>query len=117
MQKKRLILSIKVLKCMSTCFVVFKKVNGNYLERTGFIMKTTGIVRKMDELGRIVLPIELRRTLDIAEKDSIEIYVELDKIILKKHQPTCVFCGSSTGIVSYKDKNVCGECIDLLKSI
>ena len=58
-------------------------------------MKSTGIVRKVDELGRIVLPIELRRTLDIAEKDSIEIYVDGSSIILKKYEPTCVFCGDA----------------------
>ena len=57
-------------------------------------MKSTGIVRKVDELGRIVLPIEMRRTLDIGERDSLEIYVEGDGIILKKHQNACVFCGT-----------------------
>lgn len=55
-------------------------------------MKSTGIVRKVDELGRIVLPIELRRTLDIAEKDSLEIYVDGASIVLKKYQPACIFC-------------------------
>ena len=57
-------------------------------------MKSTGIVRKVDELGRIVLPIELRRTLDIDVKDALEIYVEGSQIILKKYEPACVFCGS-----------------------
>ena len=70
-------------------------------------MKSTGIVRKVDELGRIVLPIELRRTLDIAEKDSIEIYVDGSSIILKKYEPTCVFCGDAKNITVYKGKNVC----------
>lgn len=74
-------------------------------------MKSTGIVRKVDELGRIVLPIELRRTLDIAERDPLEIYIEgNDTIILKKYQPTCVFCGDSKGIKVYKGKNVCEDC-------
>ena len=58
-------------------------------------MKSTGIVRKVDELGRIVLPIELRRTLDIAEKDALEIYVEGESIVLRKYQAACVFCGRS----------------------
>ena len=58
-------------------------------------MKSTGIVRKVDELGRIVLPIELRRTLDIAEKDALEIYVDGNSVVLKKYQPACVFCGDS----------------------
>lgn len=73
-------------------------------------MKSTGIVRKVDELGRIVLPIELRRTLDIAEKDSLEIYVDNDSIILRKYQPACVFCDNARDVVVYKGKNVCKEC-------
>ena len=80
-------------------------------------MKTTGIVRQMDSLGRIVLPIELRRTLDIAQKDSLEIFVEGDQIILKKYEPTCVFCGNSRDIVSFKGKNVCPDCLKELKGI
>ena len=56
-------------------------------------MKSTGIVRQMDHLGRVVLPIELRRTLDIHEKDALEIYVDEDSIILKKYEPACIFCG------------------------
>ena len=78
-------------------------------------MKSTGIVRKVDELGRIVLPIELRRTLDIAEKDSLEIYVDDDRIVLKKYEPTCVFCGSSKDVISFKGKNICPVCLDDLK--
>lgn len=74
-------------------------------------MKSTGIVRKVDELGRIVLPIELRRVLDIAERDELEIYMENDRIILQKYEPSCVFCSSSQGLVSYKGKNVCQVCI------
>lgn len=78
-------------------------------------MKSTGIVRKVDELGRIVLPIELRRTLDIAEKDSLEIYVDDDTIILRKYQPACVFCDNARDVVVYKGKNVCKDCIESLK--
>ena len=80
-------------------------------------MKTTGIVRQMDSLGRIVLPIELRRTLDIAQKDSLEIYVEGNRIILKKYEPTCIFCENSKDIVSFKGKNVCPDCLKELKGI
>ena len=80
-------------------------------------MKSTGIVRKVDELGRIVLPIELRRTLGIGEKDSLEIYVDEDQIILKKYQPTCIFCDNARNIVSYMGKMVCPDCIrELTKS-
>ena len=75
-------------------------------------MKSTGIVRKVDELGRIVLPIELRRTLDIAERDELEIYLDDDKVILKKYEPSCIFCGSSCGLVTYHGRNVCMECIE-----
>ena len=74
-------------------------------------MKSTGIVRKVDELGRIVLPIELRRTLDIAERDELEIYMANDHIILRKYEPTCVFCVSSLGLVAYHEKNICQDCL------
>jgi len=80
-------------------------------------MKSTGIVRKVDELGRIVLPIELRRTLDIAERDELEIYLDDDKVILKKYEPSCIFCGSSCGLVSYHGRNVCLECIENMSNI
>ena len=74
-------------------------------------MKSTGIVRKVDELGRIVLPIELRRTLDIAEKDALEIYVDGNNVILKKYEPSCVFCGDGKGTVSFCSKNICAACL------
>ena len=80
-------------------------------------MKSTGIVRKVDELGRIVLPIELRRTLDIAERDELEIYLDDDKVILKKYEPSCIFCGSSCGLASYHGRNVCLECIENMSNI
>ena len=78
-------------------------------------MKSTGIVRQMDSLGRIVLPIELRRTLDIAEKDALEIYVDGQSIIMKKYEPNCIFCGNSENIVNYRNKNICPACISKLK--
>lgn len=74
-------------------------------------MKSTGIVRKVDKLGRIVLPIELRRLLDVAELDELEIFMENDRIVLQKYESSCVFCASSQGLVSYKGKNVCQTCI------
>lgn len=74
-------------------------------------MKSTGIVRKVDELGRIVLPIELRRTLDIEVKDALEIYVDGAQIILKKYEPACIFCGNAKDVVNYKGKNICRECL------
>lgn len=78
-------------------------------------MKSTGVVRKVDELGRIVLPIELRRTLNIEVKDSLEIFVDGDKIILKPYRPCCVFCGEGEDTVNYMGKNVCANCIAQLK--
>ena len=80
-------------------------------------MKSTGIVRKVDELGRIVLPIELRRTLDIVEKDALEIYVDSSSIILKKYQPSCIFCGDAKDIIHYKDKNICSACLKQLQEL
>jgi transcriptional pleiotropic regulator of transition state genes len=74
-------------------------------------MKSTGIVRKVDELGRVVIPIELRRTLDIGEKDALEIFVEGDTIILKKYEPACIFCGQAKDVRNLKGKNVCPKCI------
>ncbi len=74
------------------------------------MMKSTGIVRKVDELGRVVIPIELRRTLDIAEKDALEIYVDEEHIILKKYEPACIFCGNARDIFNYKGKNICPDC-------
>lgn len=69
-------------------------------------MKSTGIVRKVDELGRVVLPIELRRNLDIQEKDALEIFVDNDKIILKKYQPADIFSGSMEDLIDYKGKKI-----------
>lgn len=79
-------------------------------------MKTTGVVRKLDELGRIVVPIELRRTLGISAKDSLEILVEDDRIILKKYHPACVFCGDARDVITFKDKLVCRRCLKALRN-
>ena len=78
-------------------------------------MKSTGVVRRVDELGRIVIPIELRRTLDIAEKDALEIYVDGEQIILKKYDPACIFCGDAIDVVNYKGKNIYKNCLTELK--
>ncbi|GGH17013.1 AbrB/MazE/SpoVT family DNA-binding domain-containing protein [Paenibacillus segetis] len=69
-------------------------------------MKSTGIVRKVDELGRLVIPMELRRTLGIGEKDPIEIFTDGEQIILRKYQPGCVFTGEDTDLISFKGKLV-----------
>ena len=80
-------------------------------------MKSTGIVRKVDELGRIVLPIEMRRTLDIAEKDALEIYVEGSSVILKKYKPSCIFCDTAKDVSEFKGKNICPKCLKELRSL
>ncbi len=74
-------------------------------------MKSIGIVRRIDELGRIVLPIELRNKMDIKNKDSIEIFVDEDRIILKKYEPACLFCGQAEDVILYKGRLICKKCI------
>lgn len=81
------------------------------------MIKSTGIVRKVDELGRVVIPIELRRTLGIEEKDALEIYVDSEKIILKKYEPACIFCGNAEDVQNFKGKNVCRQCATSMSSI
>ena len=80
-------------------------------------MKSTGIVRKVDELGRIVIPIELRNTLKIAEKDPLEIFVEGSSILLKKHELNCIFCSSAKNLEKYKDKLICEKCKKQISAI
>ena len=78
-------------------------------------MKSTGIVRKVDNLGRIVLPVELRRTLGIDIHSDVEIYVDGDQVILKKYLPCCIFCGDADDVIMYKDKRICRSCLEELK--
>ncbi len=80
-----------------------------------YFLKATGIVRQMDSLGRIVLPIELRRTLEIAEKDALEIFVDGNMIVMKKYEPHCTLCGSSKELSQFKGKNFCASCIAQMK--
>ncbi len=79
-------------------------------------MKSTGIVRKVDELGRIVLPMEIRRVLDINIKDSIEIFTDDDSIVLRKYHPACIFCGDADEVVFFEGKRVCHICLAKIKS-
>ena len=79
-------------------------------------MKSIGIVRKIDELGRIVLPIETRRQLELEPKDGVEIFVDQDRIILKKYQPCCMFCNDGDDIVLFKEKKICRKCLMELKN-
>ena len=79
-------------------------------------MKSTGVVRKVDELGRIVLPIELRKMMDINVKDAVEIFTDGDSIVLKKYQPACVFCGDAGDVVYFNGKRICRKCLESLKN-
>lgn len=80
-------------------------------------MKSTGIVRKVDELGRIVIPIELRNLFQIEEKDPIEIFVDGSSIILKKYEKSCYFCGNTKKLTGYKDKLICNKCLKQIKNL
>ena len=79
-------------------------------------MKSTGVVRKVDELGRIVLPISIRQVMDINEKDSLEIFTDENKIILQKYQPSCIFCNNAGNIVYFSGKRVCEDCLAKIKA-
>ena len=98
---------------------VYRKFNFKYLCREiggmEIVMKSTGMVRMVDHLGRIVLPIEIRKILDIKQKDALEIFTDNDKIILQKYQPACVFCNNIENIVYFNGKRVCANCVEKLK--
>ena len=79
-------------------------------------METTGIVRRLDELGRIVLPMELRKTLDLKIRDSLEITTDKGAIILRKYSPACTFCGKDTKVTDFKGKNICLKCLEEIKA-
>ena len=78
-------------------------------------MKSTGMVRKVDELGRIVLPAEIRQSMDINVRDALEIFTDDGRIILQKYQPSCIFCNNADNIIYFNNKRVCTECLELLK--
>ena len=78
-------------------------------------MKATGIVRKIDELGRVVLPIELRRTMNLEVRDPVEIFLDGDSIVLRKYENACLFCGGSHNLTTFRGKQICGECLRQLQ--
>ena len=80
-------------------------------------MKSTGIIRRVDELGRVVIPMELRNNFKIAEKDQIEIFVDGSNIVLKKFEPNCTFCGSAKNLADYKGKLICGKCLEQINKL
>ena len=80
-------------------------------------MKATGIVRRIDELGRVVLPIELRRTMNLEVRDPVEIFMEGDAIVLRKYEANCLFCGGNRNLVSFRGKQICSECRSALREV
>lgn len=78
-------------------------------------MKSIGIIRNLDELGRIVIPIEIRKSLNIHQKDPIEISTENDFIVLRKKENTCVFCSSTDNLETFNSKYICINCKNKLK--
>ncbi len=80
-------------------------------------MKATGIVRKVDELGRVVIPIELRRIMNIDVKDGLEIFVDSDRIILRKYEPSCIFTGETEDLVYFKGKLISRNIINELTEL
>ena len=80
-------------------------------------MKSTGVIRKIDELGRFVIPAEIRKVFDMNCKDTVELYTEGDTIILKKHGNGCIFCGSPDDVKPYKDKPVCAKCTKAMQNV
>lgn len=81
------------------------------------MMKSTGIARKVDQLGRVVIPKELRKTMEIAEADPFEIYTDNELIILKKYQPGCIFCGNAEEVKDVNGKNICEACLMEMKEV
>ena len=80
-------------------------------------MKSTGIIRPVDPLGRVVLPIELRRTLGISTEDYLEVFVKDEYIMLKKYEQTCIFCGSNKDTQDVKGKVICSDCIREIRKL
>ena len=80
-------------------------------------MKSTGVIRRVDELGRVVIPIEIRTQFGISEKDPIEIYVDGSSIILKKYETNCIFCGNSKKLIEYEGRPICKKCADAIMNL
>ena len=80
-------------------------------------MKKTGIIRRLDKLGRVVLPIELRRSLDWNEHDRIEIFIEDERVVLQKYEPNCLFCGGTKNLKEFRGKQVCARCVEKMSGM
>lgn len=84
-------------------------------ERTHTSVKSTGIIRRVDELGRIVIPMSIRQTLSLNERDPVEIFMDGERIILQKQQCACIFCGGKEDLTVFAEKNICSACLEALK--
>ena len=80
-------------------------------------MKSTGIVRDIDKVGRVVIPKELRNTLQIADNDPIEFFTDGDNIIIRPYKPACIFCNSAKDVITYQEKRICRSCLEKLKKL
>lgn len=81
------------------------------------MIKSTGIIRRMDELGRVVIPMEIRNQFKIVEKDPMEIFVDGSSIVLRKYEPNCIFCGSTKDLYEHDDKLICSKCVDKISNL
>lgn len=100
------------------CCIELPQVKQNTFMKGVTIMKSLGIVRKIDELGRLVLPIETRRALGLASGEGVEIFVDGDRVILKKYEPACIFCGDADDIIVHNGKKICRNCAaDIAKEL
>lgn len=97
------------------CGLKSKKGNKSIMEKIVDSMTATGIVRKIDELGRIVIPVELRKTLEIGLKDPVEIFTSRNLIILRKYLPECIFCNDLAD-TSFMGKKICLHCLEKIKT-
>jgi AbrB family transcriptional regulator, transcriptional pleiotropic regulator of transition state genes len=84
------------------------------IEKAVYIMESVGIVRKIDQIGRLVLPVGLRYSLGIKTDDSLEIFTDKDRIVLRKFRPNCLFCGDYDEVKQFKGKNVCKKCLSTM---
>ena len=80
-------------------------------------MKSTGIVRRIDNLGRVVLPVELRRTFDLKREDAVEIFIDNEYILLKKYVPACIFCDEASDVLEFNGKTICRNCLAKLADL
>lgn len=99
--------------------ITISKVNFRvYMSKGELFMKPTGYIRRIDKLGRIVLPKDLRNFLDVkSDVDSVEIFTDDDKVIIKKYNPplpNCIFCGSTSNVIDFKEQNICSNCLNEL---